>query len=262
MLNSQKNLADNTSSWIFINFKRMLKLVGAGIFYTRTPLVLPDESFFPGHALSPYERASSTLTSVRKLLGMDAWPLKLLIQNHQLSSYSAPPVCVYMIPAETDSQNYQAFSNAREITININPALINNPQAMIVLFIYELINCLVENPELHYETDVPGNLTIQDIVAVTKGFGLFVANTSWLLQNDTLPQSVFITSAGSRKNTPNPFEISYCLALFSILKNIPHQQIEFYLKLNLHTFFKQSVVNISESPLLTELSFKSLTSNP
>ena len=128
------------------------------------------------------------------------------------------------------------------IPIPYDPILVNNPEA--------LIAGLAQNLAYHLGAAAgeppPGGLQnwpqATEIMGVFLGFGVLFANTAFQFQTKSCG------SCGSpspqRQAFLSQFDITYALALFSVLKGIPHGEAVRHLKSALRPHYKRCLADL------------------
>lgn len=243
----RKLLQAQAFDWIYPSFKQIIQIIGKKRFYQEIQLITPEQHYFSASNTTPYQNAFNILQVVHKKLFMTDWPLKLVIQHHQIDQHSNKPIWMKQLAQITQATNYSKTFRANEITVSIEPSLINKPQALINYYVLELLSMMVDHGEYQFPSMPINKKNKLKLLAIIFGFGIFIINNTFTQQqaNTSLASSEEICSESDA--------ITFALALFTVLKNIPHQSIEAYLKLKLHRDYKNYLLAIGQSQYLNDL---------
>jgi len=249
MLNffQSKEILDEASiHWMLDCYAWALRNFDAHIFFNETRLVLPNNDYFPGQETSANARMDLILQRVKHFAGMDNWPVRLVDEEEYLSSSCAagpPKLLVNGSLRGTQSIAPKLVASEQSLLVVGQPQLLHNPQALIASYAQMLAHYLG-----HAASEMPpGDLEnwphVTELLAVFLGFGLMFANTAY---------NVRVSSCGScqgpspeRINYLSQYDITYALAIFASLKEIPVKQVTGNLKKTLHTFYKKALKDLS-----------------
>lgn len=234
-------LEEESAAWIFEVFGWALRNLGAEIFARRTVLVTPSNAHFPGRASSVHEMASLIFGHTVAYAGMQRWPVRLVAPGVPPPGEApriAPPQPLREadagpVPAATEA----APQGAGGIPVGYDPALVANPEAMIAGFAQVLAHYLgsaVREPP-------PGGIPVWpqtvEVLGVFLGFGVLFANTAVVHR----PRSCASCSGppADRQVYLSQYDITYALALFCALKDVPTRQVLPLLRSSLRGHFKR-----------------------
>ena len=238
-----KSLLDEESvQWMFDCFDWALRNFDARVFYDETVLVKPTNDFFPGQETTAHGKAELILQQVKQFAGMKNWPLKLVeeqdfeaIPTPQLSFAGAVRGQHALAPAPAAPENI--------LSVTYQAELLRNPQALIANYAQlfgHYLGATTKQPPPGGAENWPH---ITELLGVFLGFGLMFANTAY---------QVRVSSCGScqgpivqRTNYLSQFDITYALAIFTVLKNIPVKDVTGHLKKTLHPFYKKAVKDVA-----------------
>lgn len=237
---SKPPLDEESIEWIFQVFAWALRNLDSGRFRDRAILVNPTNEHFPGRADSPHSMAELIFRATAEYAGIDHWPLRLLEPGQALPDTTVQVRLAAPLDKTMDSAPAPA-PPVEPIPIAYDPALINNPEALIAglaqTLAHHLGNAAGEAP--------PGGLRnwpqATEVLAVFLGFGLLLANTAFAFQ---------ARSCGSCGPSPqrqaflSQYDITYALALFCTLKEIPTREALRHLKKSLRPHFKRCLRDI------------------
>ena len=248
---SKQAVLDNESvAWIIKVFDWGLKHLGRKVLEQHSTLIPPSNQHFPGRASSTAEMAALMFDRSRAYADVQDWPFQLMPPGTPLPSQlpgSVAPSPIRRADTRLPVAGQQTGNSNAIIPVSYNPAMINNPEAMIAgfaqVFAHDLGAAVREPP--------PGGIQnwpqTTDVLGVFLGFGVMFANTAYHDQ----PRSC--ASCGSppverQVNLPQ-FDVSYALALFCALKDIPNRKACKSLKSSsLRGYFKRCRQDIEKRP--------------
>jgi len=199
---------------------------------------------------SPQIKAINLLKKMRDQFHLQAWDCKLANQLHQSTEKHKQNldqlVFIETIPAESNA----ALNNdiQTDITVCIQPELINNPLLMVDIYISELAKTFLSLLSTDNQTVASDANYLQDLIAIFLGFGIFRCNAKFQTGSTKYPATLKNTYQSSTGMTQD--ELTYCLAYFCILNSTPHEEIECFLKLQLHKLFRRALIEIGKSKLI------------
>jgi len=238
--NSKPPLDETSVEWIFEVFEWGLRHLGSEVFRRHSELITPSNQHFPGRATSVAELASLMFERSRGYAGMQDWPIRLVPPGTalpaELPAITAPTPL--RIGAPTSDSTALTVSDAEpSIPVSYDPKMVNNPEAMIAgfaqVFAHYLGAAVTEPP--------PGGIQnwpqTTEVLGVFLGFGALFANTAYTYQ----PRSC--ASCGGppvdRQVNLSQYDVTYALALFCVLKDIPNREVLKALKSSLRAYFKR-----------------------
>ena len=260
LFKSQPCLDTATTLWILDTYQWAIEHFGKNIFIQDSQLILPTQEFFPGKVASIEEMAQSVFDKTLAFAGMKNWPIKLVSPQayHQNPQLQQMPKLQFS--GEMRGSNTQIYSadysqsSAKVIYVSYNPNQINQPQDLIASFGQAFAAILIAQRDIQPpggEQFLPQAI---DLVASFLGFGVMFANTAYQFKGGC--GSCYNKYANREVALPEN-EMLYCLALFSVLKDITTKQVTPHLKSHLRGGFKKAVKelitkqNSQQLPLLT-----------
>jgi len=238
---NQQVLDEATVQWIFDSFAWSLRNFGSDVFFDETILVVPSDEHFPGRVNSVHGMASLIFDKVKAYAGLSHWPTQLLDEN-TCQTVATPRLIVKGALRGKKGVVPEPVDEANRLTITYDPNMINNPEALIASFAHILahyLGSLAQEPPPGGEENWPH---VTELLAVFMGFGLMFANSAF---------NVRVASCGScrgpaadRASSLSQYDITYALALFGVLKEIPNRDVTRHLKKSLRSFFNKSVNDI------------------
>jgi len=239
--NSKPLLEEASAQWIFDSYAWALRNLDAAVFRDETILVTPSNEHFPGREQSLEGMAALIFERVRGYAGMQHWPLQLAAgEICQQPALAVAPVrgalrgSSSMPPAEGEG--------AAPLLIGYDPQMVANPEAIIAAFAHALAHHLgtmaTEPP--------PGGMQnwphVTELLGVFMGFGLMFANSAFNVKARSCGSCG--GSAPDRYSFLSQYDITYALALFCVLKEIPKREVTNHLKKSLRGFFRDAVKEI------------------
>ena len=237
----QPLLEEDTILWMFDNFAWALKHFDVDVFFNETILVVPSNALFPGRAENPHEMAGLIFDRVKEYAGMSHWPCRLM-DEVDVSKIEPPRLMLEGAVRGAKGIKSPDVDEAHQLVITYNSLAINDPEVMIANYAHVLAHYLAS-----LSTEAPPGGTenwphVTELLAAFLGFGLIMANTA---------HTAKIRSCGScsgpaveRTNYLSQMDMTYALALFCTLKEIPASKVKSYLKASLWPFYKKACKDI------------------
>lgn len=229
-------LDDTYAGWIFDVYAWSLLNFDATMFREETLLVTPSNHHFPGTADNAEDMAALIFERVVSFAGMRHWPLKLLPPGSCLLEPSAE---VRVIGGLRGSRAAPQSSPA-SLAVSYEPEHLNNPEVMIAGFAHALASYLGASAS----DPPPGGAEnwphVTELLAVFLGFGLMFANTALVLPRGGCGAGPVVR----RQAYVSQHDITYALAIFAALKDLPKKAVLAHLKKPLHGHFKQALREI------------------
>ena len=237
LLDRRPLLDETYAGWMFDVYAWALRNFDPVMFRDETLLVTPSNQHFPGRANSTEEMAHLIFDRVVDYAGMKHWPLKLLPPD---SCVLEPAAEVHVVSGKRGSRAVASDTPSASLTLSYNPSYLNNPEAMIAVFAHTLAHYLGSSA-----TEPPPGGTenwphVTELLAVFLGFGLMFANTALVLPRGGCGGTPVV----QREAYVSQHDITYALAIFSALKDLPPKEVLGHLKKSLRGHFKQALREI------------------
>lgn len=247
-LNRRPLLDETYAGWMFDVYAWALRNFDPVMFRNESVLVTPSNRHFPGTANSPDEMAHLIFDRVVAYAGMAHWPLKLLPPD---SCVLEPATEVRVIAGARGSRAVAAETSSARLTLSYDPSHLNNPEAMIAVFAHTLAHYLGTSASEPPPGGAENWPHVTEILAVFLGFGLMFANTALVLPRGGCCGGPVVR----RQAYVSQHDITYALAIFSVLKGLPKQDVLAHLKKSLRGHFKQALREIKDKyePRLQEI---------
>jgi hypothetical protein len=143
-------------------------------------LILPTPAFFPPSPRKGHGRIEDLFHHVKSAAQMLDWPCELRAgaQDRPVQIGAALLLRHEGAPAPCGTFQVQAADGTQKVVITYNPALADDPDALIATLAHELAHYLMSTAR----SDPPGGWELHelhtDLAAVYIGFGLFLANSA------------------------------------------------------------------------------------
>ena len=248
MLNIFQNkplLDEESVDWMLDCYAWALRNFDARVFFKETVLVVPSNEHFPGKDESPDGKARLILEQVKQHAGMESWPVYVADEQEFIASNVAANPPKMLCNGTTRGKQAlapQLAEPGERLMVVYQPDLLRNPQALIANYAQMLAHYLGSTAQQPPPGGTDNWPHVTELLGVYLGFGLMFANTAY---------NVRVSSCGScqgpsaeRINYLSQYDISYALAIFSVLKEIPSKKVTTYLKKTLHPFFKKAIKDV------------------
>ncbi len=239
----RKELLDEASiGWLMDCFGWCLRNFDKDHFQQQVQLVTPSNEYFPGKASSRHEMASLILDQVKQYAGVAEWPTELVDQQ---SCALAEEGQDGLLSADGEMQGggLVATAGGERLAILYSPDQVANPEVLIASFAYSI----ARYRGLMCSESPPGGdenwPQASEVAAVFMGFGLMFANTAFVFQGGGCGGCG--GAASRRTSTLSQYDITYALAIFAVLKQLPVKQVSRHLKSSLRSYFRQAVKELS-----------------
>lgn len=248
LLDHHPLLDEAYAGWMFDVYAWALRNFDPVMFRDETFLVTPSNQHFPGRANSPEEMANLIFRRVVGYAGMAHWPLKLLPPG---TCVLEPGTEVRVVAGTRGSRAVAADPSPASLTLSYEPDYLNNPEAMIAVFAHTLAHYLGTSAAQAPPGGAENWPHVTEILAVFLGFGLMFANTALVLPRGGCCGGPVVR----RQAYVSQHDITYALAIFSALKNVPQKEVLRHLKKPLRGHFKQALREVKGkyAPRLKEL---------
>lgn len=233
LLDRRPLLDEAYADWMFDVYAWALRNLDPVMFRDETQLVTPSNNHFPGRANSPEEMANLIFDRVVAYAGMQHWPLKLLPPD---SCVLEPATGARVVTAARGARAVAAETAPASLTISYDPEYLNNPEAMIAVFAHTLAHYLGTSATEPPPGGAENWPQVTEILAVFLGFGLMFANTALVLPRGGCCGGPVVR----RQAYVSQHDITYALAIFSVLKGLPQNQVTKHLKKSLRGHFRQA----------------------
>ena len=240
LFNQQPVLDEPSVLWIFDLFHWGLQQFNADVFFHETRLVIPSNENFPGSADSPHGKAELIFDRVRHYASVSHWPCKLVPPESFNPGLSQQLILHGSVRHTPDT--VKTPETGAPVLISYEPIQIRTPEILIANFAHILAHYMGSRA-----TEAPPGGTenwpqATEILAVFMGFGLMFANTAFNLRGGGCGSCR--GPVPERSNYLSQFDITYALALFCVLKEIPNNAVLPHLKKTLRGYFKKAVMDI------------------
>ena len=241
LFSKNKLLDDESILWMFDTYAWALNNFGSDVFYNETKLILPSNEYFPGRENSLHGMASLIFEQVKAHAGLKHWPCRLGDQN-TCNMTMLPKLQIEGAVRGSKGVIPDTIDEADKLLITYDPSQVRHPEVLIASYAHTLAHYMGSTARERPPGGEENWPHVTEVLAVFMGFGVMFANSALNLK---------ISSCGScqgplaeRNNFLSQYDITYALAMFSVLKNIEDKQVTHNLKSSLRTFYKKSVKDI------------------
>ena len=242
-LQNKPVLDEESIDWMFDCYAWALTNFDARVFKEETVLVVPSNEHFPGQEQTPLAKASLILDQVKRHARMAHWPLQLVDEENHVLAAAPKTLSHTSLRGEGAAALQLEEHGSSALTVVYQPALLENPQALIANYAQILAHYLGTTANEPPPGGVENWPHVTELLAVFLGFGLMFANTAFHAR---------VSSCGScqrpiaqRENYLSQYDITYALAIFSALKALPNKSVTTYLKKTLHGYYKKAVKDVA-----------------
>ena len=235
-------LDEESIQWQFELYEWALLNFNADIFFNQSVLVEPSNNFFPGNADSIQDMAQLIFDKVREYAAVKHWPCRL--STDQTCATQAPRLVVSGALRDINGVEPENVADEDRLLILYDPRQVRNPEAIIASFAHTLahyLGSMVKNMPPGGENNWP---QVTEILSVFMGFGLMFANSAFVYRNVTCgscqPTTVNRTAYLSQ------YDITYALAIFCVLKDIPARDAAKNVKKTLRSYFKKAYKDVKK----------------
>ena len=244
LFKSEPPLDEPSIEWLFDIYGWSLKNFGADLFFNETLLVQPSNKFFPGNVSSVQGMAELILKQVKHYANLSHWPTRAVDQNQcSLDDPSQPQRLLIegavRLPGGVVDER---VPQEQGLTINYDPLMINQPEQLIASYAHILAHYLGSMAPEPPPGDRANWPHVTEVLAVFMGFGVLFANSAY---------NVKISSCGGcqgpvaeRETFLSQHDITYALAIFCVLKDIPAGRVTGHLKSSLRGYFKGCIKDL------------------
>ena len=232
LFKKQPLLEEEVIEWLFSAFAWSLRNFGTDTFYKESILVTPSNQHFPGRENSVDSMAELILDRVKSYAGVNHWPTRLVNQHY----YHSDPT------AEPNIQQVLESTSELKLPLLYEPQQVGNPQAMIANYAHAIAHHLGFQAQERPPCDEEQWPHIMEVVSAYMGFGLMMANTAHPYRGGGCGRCR--SPAMDRDGFLDETEVTYALAIFCVLKQIPISEVNAHLKGSLRSFFKKAMKDV------------------
>lgn len=266
LFNSQPLLDQGSQQWIIDTFAWAIKEFDQSVFINHSRLIKPTNEFYPGKVGSVEEMAQAVFDNTIEFAGMKHWPIKLVspdyFHQHQLQNQKMAKLSFSTAMRGNSSKLIHIDApdtHNTDILISFNPAQINQPQDLVASFAQSFASILVTQRGVLPPGGQDFLPQAVDLVACFMGFGVMFANTAYQFKGGC--GSCYNKYANRQVALPEQ-EMLYCLALFSVLKDIKPSEVTVQLKSHLRSDFKKAIKEINNDVMRKNSALRLIKQSP
>lgn len=256
LIKTQPLLEEETVAWMLDVYAWALRNFDSDIFFQATPLVTPTNEHFPGQGSSAQEMAELIFQRVANYAGMSHWPVRAM-NVEQWDEPALPqlqmegPLRIAQqkeIAQEGSAQPQEPMEAATEAPKGVAlyaAEQLRDPEVVIANFAHTLAHYLGGTASEPPPGGAENWPHITELLAVFLGFGLMMANTAFTTKIRSC--SSCASPAVERTNYLSQYDITYALAIFAVLKDIPQSKVLPHLKRSLQPFYKKAHKEVAKN---------------
>ena len=223
-------LDEEVIEWLFHAYAWTFRNIGSGDSFGKTQLIEPSNRFFPGRETSEQGMAGLIFDQVKAYAGVSDWPCQL-INRHAYDEEQWPAVSIH-----------DALAGGRPLLILYEPLQARTPEVMIANYAYILAYHLVDLAQEPLPCEQEQWTCLLELIGVYLGFGVMFVNTASPERGGGCGRCW--SPLMERQGQLSENEVSYALAIFCALKNIPAKQVTPLLKSYQRGFFKRALNDV------------------
>ncbi len=235
LFKSKPVLADEAVEWLFDGFSWALGNFGSKDFFEKTLLVEPSNRHFPGQEENEHKMAALIFERVKAYAGVSHWPCEL-IDRHEYDETSGGDGCIQQKGSK------KGLAESGSLSVLYEPLQARNPEAMIANFAYTLAYHLANTAKESPPCDGEQWPYLLELIGVYLGFGIMFVNTALPKRSGGCGRcrSPLVERHGHLSED----EVTYALAIFCALKNIPAKVVTPRIKNYQRTFLKKAIRDV------------------
>lgn len=234
-------LDEMSVQWMFDTFLWAMQNFDAEVFFNESILVTPDNEHFPGSESSAEAMANLIFDNVKTYSGMQHWPCRLVDESTE--EIKATPRIEIDGPARGAAVAIPAsVEDSQKLVIMYRQEYLKDPEVLIANFAHTLAHYLGTTSKVPPPGGEENWPHVTELLSVFMGFGVMMANSA----NTAKIRSCSSCSgpAVERENYLSEYDITYALAIFCHLKDVPTNQVVKQLKSSLRSFYKKAAKEV------------------
>lgn len=243
LFKSQPLLDEASRIWLLDSFDWAERNLDGAFFRQETILVTPSNRHFPGRADSIEGMAQLILDRVKAYAGMGHWPTEL-VDASRCAVNSAPRPQIAGVLRRPGGGSPEVAADER-LPIPYDPAMVNNPEAMIAAFAHTLAHYLGQTAAEPPPGGAENWPHLTEVVAIFLGFGPMVANSAFNVRLSGCGSCG--TASADRQSFLSQYDTTYALAIFAKRKGIANRALLPHLKKPLRGFYKRAARELLRS---------------
>lgn len=240
LLKARPVLDEVSALWMFDTFAWALRHFDAQVFFHETILVTPSNEHFPGSASAAQELAELIFARVKSYAGLAHWPFRVINETEFVPSETRIQIEGRLRGAKAIVP--QQAAPASSLPVTYLPDHLRDPEVLIAGYAHTLAHYLgstAPEPPPGGQENWPH---VTELLAVFLGFGLMMANSAFTQKIRSCASCS--GPAVERTNYLSQYDVTYALAIFCVLKDIPTRQVLPHLKSTLRPFFKKAMKEV------------------
>jgi hypothetical protein len=217
------------------------------------PLIVPNDTYFPGTKAKGKERAEHVFRCVAELIGVAAWPFDLVEQEERVNPIVSPTLIVQNTPG-SPAGTFQLQSDYR-LQVTYSPELVDDPGQLIATFVHEICHALMLTIDRSDpESEPPGGWECEefatDLLVTLLGFGIFGANAAFQFDQYSDPGTGMGGWSTRRSGYLTEIEWAFALAIYFKITGKPLDEANRWLKPGLFKQLKKCTAYLDKNEAL------------
>lgn len=240
--------------WLFALYEWAIPAFDPRFFVRNTPLVTPTDRDFPGHANGTEAMANLIFEHVRRHAGLSHWPLSLL---HPGQDPQAPQP-LEQRPAVNPGDQRHTGAIPPPARLAYPAGRLANPEALIGTLARALADLLARTADGPPPGGPENWPQSTEVLAVFLGFGVIMANSAY--ESPRVACGSCRVPGSERESDLSRYDLTYALAIFLALKQLPASAATPHLKRPLRGYLRRALREARRDPRLARL--QELTQGP
>lgn len=243
---SRAAVSSETADWLVECFSWAMQNFDVERFRQKTPLVLPNNDFFPKQVQSPHEMAEYVLGRVVSYGGIESWPWKVVEPQH--FHHISPPLLGLNPAVRGEGETPISFPVAgepAELIVTYSPDQVTKPQDLVASMAHAAAQHMLWQSQLTPPGGQAFFLQAAEVLATFMGFGVMVTNSAYAFRGSC---AKCYNPRANRQSSLSESECLYALALFCDLQRLPRREVAKHLKSYLRPALKSAYKQIERHP--------------
>ncbi len=228
-------LDEDSVNWIFDVFNWSAAELADVVSFNQSQLILPNNSFFPGREASLEGMAKLIFDQVYGYANIQGWKFQIVPQND-----------FEPLTSEKTTELILSFVNGNAVgdealPVPYDPQMVANPEALIGSYAHAIAQYVA----LSSQKIPPGgseNFSLAtEVLSIAMGFGVILANTGFTHRGGCGSCSA---SLSTRQSALSQLDITFALAIYCAIKQIPVSKVTSNLKSSLRGYYKKSFKDV------------------
>lgn len=248
---SRAAVSSETADWLVECFSWAMQNFDVERFRQNTPLVLPNNDFFPKQVDSTHAMANYIFSRVVHFGGVESWPWKVV---PPAQFHAVEPPLLGLNPAVRGEGEvpmaYPVEGQISDLLVTYTPDQVAKPQDLVASMAHAAAQHVLWQSQLVPPGGPAFFLQAAEVLAVFMGFGVMVTNSAYAFRGSC---AKCYNPKANRQASLSESECLYALALFCDLKGLPRRDVAEHLKSYLRPALKSAYKQIERHPSTAHL---------